>query len=231
MKKTVSVTFLWLAVAFCVCLITSNLFVPRTWQVFGLPLQLSGAIVIFPISYIINDVLTEVYGYRRSRLVIWMGFAMSFFVSVASLIVTKLPAPLYAENMSVAVAFNELFGFVPKSNLASLLAFFVGSTANAWVMSRMKVASKGKGFGWRAIISSLVGEASDSLIFFPIVFFGIMPVEGIISIVFTQVIAKTAYEVIILPLTSFIVKRVKAHEGVDTFDEGISYNPFRLSDI
>lgn len=225
-QQGLSVTFVWLAVAFCVCLVASNLFVPRLWQVGKLSLQLSGAVIIFPLSYIINDVLTEVYGYRKAMLVIWMGLVLSAFVAVAAQLVSWLPAPLYPENQEVAAHFNSLFGLVPRTTIASLLAFIVGSQLNAWVMSRMKVATKGRGFGWRAIVSTLVGETSDSLVFYPLAFLGVMPVEAIFSIILTQVAVKTLYEILILPVTSLIVRRIKVAEGMDTYDYNISYNPF-----
>lgn len=229
--QEVSTTFLWMAVAFCVCLISSNIFVTRLWQVGRLPIQLSGAVVIFPVSYILNDCLTEVYGYRKSRYVIWMGFILSFAFTIFSLLVTLLPKPLYEDSYATAESFNALFKVVPRSMLGSLAAFLIGSTANAWVMSKMKVATKGKGFGWRAIISSVVGEFIDSAIFFPIAFTGILPFNGVITLMFTQVVAKTLYEVILLPVTSWFVKKVKAREGIDTYDKDISYNLFKISDI
>ncbi|MBR5101146.1 MAG: queuosine precursor transporter [Bacteroidales bacterium] len=225
-QKGLSVVYVWLAVTFCVCLVTSNLFVPRLWQLGKLPLQLSGAVIIFPISYIINDLLTEVYGYRKAMLVIWMGFVLSAFVAVAAQLVSWLPAPLYPENQEVAESFNQLFGLIPRTTVASLLAFLLGSQMNAWVMSKMKVATKGKGFGGRAILSSLVGELSDSVIFYPLAFAGVMPAKAILSIILTQVAVKTLYEVLILPLTAVIARRLKKVEGIDTYDYNISYNPF-----
>ena len=221
-----SVTFVWLAVTFCVCLVASNLFVPRLWQVGKLPLQLSGAVLIFPISYVINDLLTEVYGYRKAMLVIWMGFALSAFVAMAAQLVSWLPAPIYPENQTVASSFNTLFGLVPRTTVASLLAFVLGSHMNAWVMSKMKVATKGKGFGWRAILSTVAGELCDSVIFYPLAFLGVMPVGAILSIILTQVTVKTLYEVLILPLTTVIARRLKRSEGIDTYDYNVSYNPF-----
>lgn len=230
-QKTLSTTFLWMAVSFCICLVTSNLFIPRLWQVGNLSLQLTGGVVIFPVSYIINDCLTEVYGYRKARLTIWIAFTMCFFVAVASQLVTMLPKPMYEESYAAADSFNMLFSLVPRSMAGSLLAFIVGSTVNSWIMSRMKVASEGKGFGIRAILSSVGGEMADSLIFFPIAFAGQLPAEAIISLMLTQVVIKTLYEIIVLPLTGIVVRKVKRHEGIDTFDRNISYNPFRLSDI
>lgn len=222
--------YVWLAVTFCVCLVTSNLFVPRLWQVGKWPLQLSGAVVIFPISYIINDLLTEVYGYRRAMMVIWMGFVLSAFVAVAAQLVSWLPEPIYPESKEVASSFDRLFGLVPRTTVASLLAFILGSQMNAFVMSKMKVATKGRGFGWRAILSTLAGELSDSIIFYPLAFAGVMPARAILSIILTQVTVKTLYEVLILPLTSVLARRLKKAEGIDTYDYDISYNPFILNE-
>lgn len=225
-QKGLSIVYVWLAVTFCVCLVVSNLFVPRLWQVGKLPLQLSGAVIIFPVSYIINDLLTEVYGYRKAMHVIWMGFVLSAFVAVAAQLVSWLPAPIYPENQEVATSFNRLFGLIPRTTVASLLAFIFGSQINAWVMSRMKVATKGKGFGWRAILSTIAGELSDSVIFYPLAFAGVMPAKAILSIILTQVTVKTLYEIVILPLTSLLARRLKRSEGIDTYDYNISYNPF-----
>ena len=220
--------FVGLAATFCVCLVSSNIFVPRLWQVGNLPLQLSGAVVIFPISYIINDLLTEVYGYRRAMLVIWMGFALSAFIAIAGHLVSLLPEPLSPENQATAESFNRLFRMVPRATFSSLLAFIMGSYMNARVMSRMKVAQKGRGFGWRAIVSSIVGELSDSVVFYPLAFAGVLPVKAILSLILTQVTVKTLYEVLILPLTTRLSRRLKEKEGIDTYDYDISYNPFKL---
>ena len=226
-----STRFLVMAVTLVVCLITSNFFVPRVWQVAGLPLQLSGAVLLFPVSYILNDCITEVYGYRKSRLVIWLAFALSAFVALMAQLVCWLPAPLEEGSKPLADSFNSLFSMVPRTTAASLVAFLCGSTVNAWVMSRMKVRSEGRGFGVRAILSSLAGELADSVIFFPIVFWNIMPLPAVLKIALMQVIAKVLYEIVVLPLTSSLVRRLKKTEGIDTFDRGIDYNPFKISDI
>lgn len=226
-----STRFLVLAVLFVVCLITSNFFVPRVWQLAGTSLQLSGAVLLFPVSYIINDCLTEVYGYRKSRLVIWLAFALSAFVALMSTLVCLLPQPIEQGSREVAKSFNSLFMMVPRTTGASLLAFISGSTVNAWVMSRMKVRSRGKAFGARAILSSVAGELVDSCVFFPLAFWGMMSAGLIVRMVLTQVLVKTLYEIVVLPLTSLLVRKMKAREGIDTYDEGISYNPFRLKDI
>ena len=226
-----STRFLVMAVMFTVCLITSNFFVPRLWQVGHTGFQLSGAVLLFPVSYILNDCLTEVYGYRKSRLVIWLAFALSAFVAVMSQIVCCLPAPAEESSRQVAEHFNSLFAMVPRTTIASLLAFICGSTCNAWIMSKMKVLNKGRYFGLRAILSSIGGELLDSLIFFPFVFWGIMDLQTILKLVFTQVVVKTSYELVILPATSWFVKYTKKKEGIDTYDESISYNPFKLRDL
>ena len=229
-KTTYSPTFLVLAIVFNVCLITSNLFVPRLWQVGSLPVQLPGAVILFPISYIINDCLTEVYGFKKAQTVIWTGFAMCLFVTLVSLLVTNLPAPLSEDSREIASSFDRIFGFVPRSMAGSLLAFVFGSTINAWVMSKMKVATGGRGFGWRAILSSLAGELTDSLIFMPIAFAGILPAKVILTMMLTQVTAKVLYEIIILPVTTIVVRKLKQREGIDTYDRNISYNPFNLAE-
>lgn len=220
-----------MAVVFAVCLITSNFFVPRVWQVGNLPLQLSGAVLLFPISYIINDCLTEVYGYRKARFVIWLAFALSAFTAVMSGIVCILPEPYDEGSVPMAESFNSLFAMVPRTTVASLIAFIAGSTVNAWILSRMKVLTRGRAFWARAVLSSVGGELVDSCIFFPCVFWGIMPTSVILGMVFTQVVVKTLYEIVVLPLTSWLVRRLKAKEGIDTYDTGISYNPFKISDI
>ncbi|MBO4605848.1 MAG: queuosine precursor transporter [Bacteroidales bacterium] len=229
-KTSYTPTFLVLAIIFNVCLVTSNLFVPRLWQVGFLPFQLPGAVILFPISYIVNDCLTEVYGYKKAQAVIWIGFAMCLFVTLASLLVTNLPEPIFDDSKEIAASFDRIFGFVPRSMAGSLLAFVCGSTVNAWVMSRMKVATNGRGFGWRAIISSLAGEFTDSLVFMPIAFAGVLPMNVIVTMTLTQVTAKVLYEIIILPVTSIVVRKLKQKEGIDTFDQNISYNPFKLAE-
>ena len=227
-QPKLSATFVVLAVTFCVCLITSNLFVPRLWRVGNNWMQLSGAVIIFPISYIINDLLTEVYGYKRAMYVIWMGFAMSAFVALAAHVVSILPMPIDESSQAIAQSFNSLFGMIPRTTAASLIAFILGSYMNSIVLSKMKIATKGKGFGWRAIASSIAGELSDSIIFYPLAFLGMMPMKTILSIIVTQVSVKTLYEIVILPVTAFISNKLKQKEGIDTFDFDVKYNPFKL---
>ncbi len=223
-KNTVSVLFMLFSILFCVCLIAANLFATKQINVFGI--SMVGALIIFPISYIVNDVVSEVWGFGRARQMIWVGFAMNFFFVFMGFLCDIIPpAPFYENNEG----FHAVFGLAPRVAAASFLAFLVGSFLNAYVMSRMKVSSQGKHFSVRAIASTLVGEASDSLIFYPLALGGVIPVEGLLELMFWQVTLKTAYEIVILPLTIRVVKWVKAVEGEDVYDQHISYNVFKLA--
>jgi uncharacterized integral membrane protein (TIGR00697 family) len=185
-------------------------------------------VIVFPVSYILNDCIAEVWGFRKARLIIWMGFLMNFFVVSLGAIATVIPSPPFWEGEE---AFRFVFGLAPRIAAASLMAFLVGSFLNAWVMSRMKVASSGKGFGWRAILSSVGGELADSLIVFPAVFWGVLPLAAVLQLAVSQVIAKLLYEVVALPLTAWFVNGVKRAEGIDTYDHKVSYNPFKIKDF
>ena len=224
-RQKLSVSFLLMAVVFNVCLIASNLFETKLFM--AGPIALTGGVIIFPISYIINDCLVEVWGYRKARLVIWTGFVMNFFVVAMAQIVRLLPAVPFWDG---GPHFDYVFAMAPRVTLASMMAFLCGSTVNAWIMSRMKVASHGKRFSLRAIVSSIGGETVDSLIFFPIAFWG-LGVTEMLQLMATQIVLKTMYEVIILPVTNIVVRKLKELEGVDTFDGGISYNPFKVFDL
>ena len=225
MNKKVSVMFMLMAVLFIVCLIASNLFATKVFAMGSITLP--GAVIIFPISYILNDCFAEVWGYRKTRLVIWTAFAMNFFVALMGQVVSWLPAASFWDG---AEHFNYVFSMAPRVAFASLLAFLSGSTMNAYVMSKMKIATKGKGFTWRAILSSVAGECLDSLIFMPIVFWG-AGVKSLMMMAAAQVTFKVCYEIVILPVTVRVIKALKRYEGIDTFDENISYNPFKIADI
>ena len=212
-----------MAILFNVCLIASNLFETKLFTLGGI--SLTGGVIIFPVSYIINDCLVEVYGYRKSRLVIWSGFAMNFFVVALGLISVQLPAAPFWEGEE---HFNFVFGMAPRIVAGSLLAFLAGSFLNAYVMSRMKIQSQGRHFSLRAIASTLVGETADSLVFFPIAFGGILAVSDLAMMMGVQIVLKSLYEVVILPLTIRVVRAVKRMEETDVYDEGISYNIFRF---
>ena len=192
-NNTVSVSFMLLGILFCVCLVAANLLetkVVRIWKITA-----TAGLVVFPISYIINDCIAEVWGFRKARLIIWMGFAMNFMVVALGQLAIMMPAAPFWEGEE---GFNFVFGMAPRIAVASLTAFLVGSFLNAYVMSKMKLASGGKNFSLRAITSTLVGESADSLIFFPIAFGGLMPVSELIKMMILQALLKTVYEIIIL---------------------------------
>jgi hypothetical protein len=232
MKSKVSVSFMMLGVLFCTCLVASNLLetkVVRLWQMpGGHILSVTAGLLVFPISYIINDCIAEVWGYRKARLIIWLGFAMNFLVIILSRVAVMLPAAPFWEGEE---AFNFVFGLAPRIAAASLLAFLVGSFLNAYVMSRMKIRSAGRNFSARAILSTLVGESADSLLFFPIAFGGIIPVDELLKMIAVQALLKTLYEILILPVTIRVVHYIKRVDETDTYDEGISYNVWKIKEL
>ena len=226
MKKNVSVLFMLLGMIFVVSLIASNLLETKVIDLFGL--KITGGLLLFPISYIINDCIAEVWGFKKARLIIWAGFILNFCVVAIGYLTTLLPA---AAEWDGGPHFNFIFGLAPRIALASFLAFLVGSFLNAYVMSKMKVASGGKNFSARAIWSTIVGETADSLIFFPIAFGGEMERMLIMKLMVIQIFLKSFYEVLVLPITIRVVKYVKRVEDVDTFDTDISFNIFKIKDI
>ncbi len=226
-QKQVSVSFMLMGILFCVCLVASNMLETKVVQL-G-PVSLTAGFLVFPISYIINDCIAEVWGFKKARLIIWMGFMMNFFVALMGLLAVALPATSYWSANEPH--FNFVFSLAPRVTIASFLAFLVGSFLNAYVMSKMKLAMEGKHFSWRAVVSTLVGEGADSLIFFPLAFAGLMPFNEVIKLMVIQVVAKTLYEIIALPLTIRMVKKVKEIEGTDVYDKDISYNILNLKDL
>ena len=214
------------SILFCVCLIAANLF--ATKQISLGSISLTGGLIIFPVSYIVNDCVCEVWGYRKARLLIWTGFAMNFFFVIMGALCDIIPAAPYYTNSE---GFHGVFGLAPRVAAASFCAFLVGSFLNAYVMSRMKLASKGRNFSSRAIISTIVGEGADSLIFFPLALGGVIPTSALPALMLWQVVLKTVYEIVALPLTIRIVRFLKQHEGVDVYDEGIDYNVMKVFSI
>lgn len=224
MKQRASLLFTLLAIVFVVCLITANLLETKVLDFFGITTVTAG-MLIFPISYIINDCIAEVWGFKRTMLIIWIGFLMNFFVAAIGLLAVQLPAAPYWEGEE---HFNFIFGFAPRIVCASLLAFLFGSFTNAYIMSRMKVAHKGRHFSLRAVASTFAGESVDSLIFFPIAFGGIIALSDLLVLMATQIVMKSMYEVLVLPLTVRLVRTFKRVEGSDVFDNNTSYNIFKF---
>ena len=215
--------YLFFSVLFCVCLITANVLETKQIQIGCL--SLTGGLIVFPVSYIINDCVCEVYGYARARLLIWLGFVMNFIFVVFGALADAIPGAPYWNNDE---GFHAVFGLAPRIAAASFVAFVVGSFINAYVMSRMKIASRGKHFSLRAVVSTVFGEGADSLVFFPLALWGVVPNAELLILIITQIVLKTLYEVMVLPLTIWVVKKAKKHEQLDFFDDGDDYSILRL---
>ena len=218
--------FMFYSILFCVCLITAN--VLETKQISLGPANMTAGLIVFPVSYIINDVVCEVWGYGRTRLLIWLGFAMNFFFVGMGAIADWIPGASYWDGEE---GFHQIFGLAPRIAGASFLAFVCGSFVNAYVMSRMKLSSKGKNFSARAVLSTIFGELTDSIIFFPLALGGVIPWEEMPSLVITQVTLKTLYEILVLPITIRVVEFTKKHDHEDVYDRDINYNIFNILKI
>ena len=209
-RQQVSVLFMLFSILFCVCLIAANIL--ETKQISVLGISLTGGIIVFPISYIINDCVCEVWGFRKARLLIWTGFAMNFFFVSMGALCDWIPGAPYWTNDA---GFHAIFGLAPRVAAASFVAFIVGSFANAYVMSKMKIRDGGRHFSWRAILSTIAGE-------------GLVPAGEVPKLMLWQVLLKTLYEVIALPLTIRVVKKLKQHEGEDAYDNGVNYSIWKI---
>lgn len=226
MNRTVSLPFLVMGVLFCVCLICSNLLEVKMISLGGI--TATAGLIVFPISYIINDCIAEVWGYRKARLIIWMGFLMNLLAVIFIQLAIVLPSAPFWEGQN---AFETIFSSTPRILLASFIAFLAGSFLNAYIMSKMKISSGGKHFSLRAIASTIVGESADSLLFFPIAFGGVVPVRELAILIVTQACLKTIYEIIILPVTIRVVRLVKRIDGSDVYDRQVSYNIFKIKEL
>lgn len=215
-----------LGILFCVCLIASNLLATKQLM-FG-PVNVTAGVLVFPISYIVNDCIAEVWGFRRARFIIWCGFVMNFLFVTFGFLADLIPGAPYWDN---AEGFHKLFGLAPRIATASFVAFLCGSFLNAYVMSVMKVSSGGRNFSLRAILSTVVGEAADSVIFFPIALGGLIPWDKMLMMIVCQITFKTLYEVLVLPLTIRVVDYVKRTERTDVFDNDISYNVWKFNEL
>lgn len=179
--------------------------------------------LLFPLSYIFGDILTEVYGYKSSRSVIWLGFSMALLMSVIFIIVGKLPP---ASDWANQDAYNAILGLTPRIVIASLIAFFAGEFSNSYVLAKMKIATSGKWLWARTIGSTIVGELLDTLLFVVIAFWGILPNELLITIIVSNYLFKTGVEVIFTPITYKIVGFLKKNEQEDYYDRETNFNPF-----
>jgi len=187
--------------------------------------EFGAGILFFPISYVIGDVLTEVYGYQRARRCIWAGFVALIFMAVMAMVVVALPP---AAGWTGQEAYEQVFGQVPRIVFASIIAFWAGEFANSYVMARMKIWTKGKALWSRTIGSTVVGQGVDSALFYPIAFLGAAgwSVELVMTVAVTQWVLKTAWEALLTPVTYQVVGFLKKREGVDFFDTDTDFSPF-----
>ena len=223
--------FDFVMVAFVVILLLSNVIGAGKRAVIDLPFvglwPFGAGILFFPLSYVIGDVLTEVYGFARARRCIWAGFTAMLFMVAMSLIVVALPPDA---GWTGQAAYEQVFGQVPRIVLASIIAFWVGEFANSVVLARMKVWTHGRMLWTRTIGSTIVGQGFDSLIFYPLAFWGVAgwPTETLIAIMATQFVLKVGWEVLLTPVTYAVVGWLKRKEGLDLYDEKTAFTPFAL---
>ena len=206
---------------FVTTLLISNIAAQKLFDFFGA--TFTAGIIVFPVTYVFGDILTEVYGYRATRRVVWTGFAAQAFMSLVLMIAIALPP---AKNWPLQEQFAAILGLVPRIAVASLCGYLVGEFANSYVLARMKIASKGKMLWARTIGSTLVGQAIDTSVFVMVAFTGVFSHNLLISTIISGYVFKVTYEVLATPLTYLVVRWLKKTEGFDTYDNGTNFSPF-----
>ena len=186
--------------------------------------EFGAGILFFPLGYVIGDVLTEVYGYARARRCIWVGFSALLFMAFMSWVVVSLPP---APGWTGQAAYESVFGQVPRIVFASIVAFWAGEFVNSYVLARMKIWTQGKHLWSRTIGSTIFGQGVDSLIFYPLAFWGAWDTSQVMTVLVTNWLLKVSWEVVLTPVTYLVVNKLKQHEGVDLFDEGTDFTPFK----
>jgi hypothetical protein len=224
-EKKYSHWFLIVVAVFVTCLITANIIAVKLVDLFGLILP--AAIFIFPVSYITGDVLTEVYGYRQARKVIWLGFLCNVILVAAIWLAQILPAASFWDGQK---AYERILGYTPRLLMASFLAYLVGEFANSFVLAKLKIATRGRWLWLRTIGSTLVGQGLDSVVFIALAFAGTIPAQALTLAIVTQWLAKSAYEAAATPFTYLVVNFLKRKEGMDTYDYETRFNPLLLSE-
>ena len=219
-SKTVSKLFMIIAVFYVTCLLLSNLIAGKMWAVTG-SITLPAAVILFPITYIFGDIFTEVYGFKKARTIIWLGFGCSFFAVAVYLITIALPHPGFWENQD---AYATVLGTTPRVAAASFIGYLFGEFSNSVVLSKLKVATGGKKLWIRTILSTLVGEGLDSLIFVTISFYGTMDNATLARMILFQYLFKVCYEALFTPATYAVVNWLKKKEEIDVFDYDVKYN-------
>ncbi|WP_234553502.1 queuosine precursor transporter [Thermus caliditerrae] len=212
---------------FATVLLTSN--VASTKLVVLGPFTFDGGTLLFPLAYIFGDVLTEVYGYRKSRRVIWTGFFALLLATLTFQAVAALPAPQDGESQRFGEAFGLLLGLTPRIVLGSLLAYFAGEFANAYVLAKLKVRTEGHHFWLRALLSTLAGQGLDTGVFLLVAFYGVWPHEVLLAVFLSNYVFKVGVEALMLPVTYGVVGFLKRAEGMDAYDRDTDFNPFRLA--
>ncbi len=222
--------FDYVMVAFVVVLLLSNVIGAGKIAQYELPVvglfTFGAGILFFPISYVIGDVLTEVYGYARARRCIWAGFAATLFMAFMAAVVVAMPP---AEGWTNQAAYESVFGQVPRIVFASIAAFWAGEFVNSYVMARMKVWTQGKYLWTRTIGSTVFGQGVDSLIFYPLAFYGVWTNDLIVTVMITNWILKVGWEAMLTPVTYAVVGFLKRREGLDVYDEHTGFTPFRTT--
>ena len=217
-KETYSKIFLVLCSINITCLLISNILAVKTVNVFGLIFTASN--MLFPITYILNDVFTEVYGFNKSRFVIWISFFCNLLMVTVFEIGIYLPAD---ESFKIQNELVDILGSTPRVLFASFMAFLVGNFANAISLSKIKVKTKGKYLAFRTIASTIIGEGLDTLVFVPIVFIGKLDFNNIIKLIIDIYVLKVLVEIVLTPLTYKVIEYIKKKEDIDTFDENLKY--------
>lgn len=213
--------YLTSATHFVATLLTANIIAVKLIQL--APLIVPAGVIIFPLSYILGDILTEVYGFRYARRAIWLGFIGNLAAVVAIYVAGLLPAPVFWDGQA---AYQTILGFTPRLLLASFVAYLIGEFANSTILAKMKVWTQGRHLWARTISSTLVGQGLDSLVFILIAFGGSMAMPALATAVFSQWLIKSAYEALATPLTYLVVNKLKRVEEVDVYDTNTRMNPF-----
>ncbi len=226
LSNSFSPLFLFFSCSFVCCLLISNIIAGKIITIYGL--LLPAAVILFPITYIFGDVLTEVYGYQKTRLIIWIGFIANLLMSLVFVITIALPHPQFWKGQA---AYEAVLGFTPRIVAASLIAYCVGEFINSIILSRLKLLTQGRLLWVRTIVSTVFGQGVDTILFILIAFWGVMPFSGLLAMVVAQYVWKVSYEVLLTPLTYWIVGWVKRSEAIDTYDYGVRYNPFLLKEV
>lgn len=221
---TVSYRFVAVTAFFVTFLITANIIIVKQISIGNLVLP--AAIIIFPLSYIFGDILTEVYGYQQARRVIWLGFLCNL-ITVLAIWVGKLlpPAPVFEAQ----AAYERILGSAPRFLLASFIAYLAGEFVNSFVLAKMKIRTKGRWLWMRTIGSTLAGQGVDTLIVLTIAFWGKLPVPVLGSMILSHWLIKTAYETVATPFTYAAVGYLKRKEGIDTYDYDTNFNPLYIT--